>query len=290
MTNTAVVSSLDRFNRQVINSDMQRTNLFSINFATTPKSKSQEYLGALESGHGYDDSIAKMLKGLGVSNPYMQSALSSIITIGTQKIVRRSGVSKILLGAMSSRVVQSLLGELKVGSYLLDYFDTNWSMAGLLVQSCKIPDNTLTYDMDRMHNSPNIKITGRSYEPLVVTFRMDSDSANHRAFNDWVNAIEDPYTGLRALPVDIEADIQVNLHNRNGYPHTAIMFSGCVPVVVSGPQLSYEDNNQISTFDVTFAYRTMGSSAVSEQSAKAWVSDMTMNLFSTSQQTTSRLK
>ena len=53
-------------------------------------------------------------------------------------------------------------------------------------------------------------------EPLVISFRLDDNAANLRAMNDWVNSVEDPITGLRSLPADVEADIQVNLHNREG--------------------------------------------------------------------------
>ncbi|QAU03872.1 baseplate tail tube initiator [Acinetobacter phage Henu6] len=276
MKNTAIAFTLDEFNNQIGNFDFQRTNMFSMHFATRPASKSQEYLGTISQKS--NDSIMSTLEAMGVTNDSIQNAIASIITIGTQKIVRKSGVTKILMGAMTNRVVQSLLGELKVGTYLLDYFDQAFPTSGLMVQSCKIPDNHLNYEMDRQHNAPNIKITGRDFEPLVITFRMDATASNHRAMNDWVNAVEDPITGLRALPIDVEADIQINLHNRKGYPHTAYMFSGCIPMIVGGPQVSYEDNNQITTFDVTFAYRSMQAGAVGLEAARAWMEDTTIDI------------
>lgn len=106
---------------------------------------------------------------------------------------------------------------------------------------------------------------------------MDSSASNYRAMQDWVNSVEDPVTGLRALPIDVEADIQVNLHNRMGVPHTIMMFNGCVPVGVSAPELTYENNNEITTFDVTFAYRTMQTGAVGEQAAREWIEDKAIN-------------
>ncbi|ADG60103.1 tail tube [Acinetobacter phage Acj9] len=271
MTNTAMALTLDEFGSQVANNDFQRTNLFSMYFATKPASKSQQYLGTIS--NKYEDSIAGTLEAMGVTDAGLQNIITSTVTIGAQKVIRKAGVEKILMGAMSNRVVQSLLGELNVGTYLLEFLESIFPTSGLMVQSCKIPDNHLNYEMDRQHNAPNIKLMGRDFEPLVITFRMDSDAANHRAMNDWVNSVEDPVTGLRALPIDVEADIQINLHKRNGLPHTAYMFSGCIPVIVGGPQVSYEDNNQITTFDMTFAYRTMSSGAVSETAAKEWMED-----------------
>lgn len=276
MKNTAIALTLDEFNAQIANKDFQRTNMFSMHFATRPSSKSQEYIGQLS--RKVDDSIASTLDALGVTNENIQNAISTIVTIGTQKVVRKAGVTKVLMGAMTNRVVQSLLGELKVGTYLLEYFDLAFPTSGLLVQSCKIPDNHLNYEMDRQHNAPSVKITGRDYEPLVITFRMDAESANYRAMMDWVNAVEDPITGLRGLPIDVEADIQINLHGRNGYPHTAYVFSGCIPMVVGGPQLSYEDNNQITTFDVTYAYRSVQVGAVGLNEAKEWMENSAISI------------
>lgn len=276
MSNTAIAFTIDEFNSQIANNDFQRTNMFSVHFATKPSSKSQQYLGTLASDD--NDSIRQTLEDFGITNASVQDAIATVITIGTQKIVRQSGVKKCLMGAMTNRVVQTLLGELKVGAYLLEYFDSAFPTSGLLVQSCKIPDNHLNYEMDRQHNSPSIKITGRDYEPLVITFRMDSTCNNYRAFNDWVNSVEDPVTGLRGLPIDLEADVQINLHNRKGYPHTVYFFHGCIPMVVGGPQISYEDNNQITTFDVTFAYRHVSVGAVGLNAAKEWMEDSTIGI------------
>jgi hypothetical protein len=271
-----IAFTLDEFNSQVINADFQRTNMFSMVFATKPNSKTQELLNNV--GNSVAEMIPETLDALGVTQGVLTQAITTVITMGSRKIVRKAGVSKILIGAMTNRVFQSLLGELKVGTYLLDYFNTVFPTSGLMVQAVKIPDNKLNHEMDRLHNSPNIKITGRDFEPLVITFRMDSAAVNYRSMNDWVNSVEDPVTGLRALPSAVEADLQINLHARNGLPHSVVLFTGCVPVGVTSPQLSYEDNNQITTFDVIFAYRTMSMGPVELQAAKEWMEDTAIKL------------
>lgn len=267
--------TLQEFQNQAANIDFQRSNLFSVVFATTPSSKSQALLdqfgGAMFNNLPLDTDL------FGITQGEITQGITTLVAAGTQQIVRKSGVSKYLIGAMSNRVVQSLLGEFDVGTYLIDFFNMAYPTAGLLVHTVKVPDNQLQHEMDLNHNAPNIKITGREYSPLILSFRMDSEAANYRAFNDWVNAVQDPVTGLRALPEDVEADIQVNLHARNGLPHTVIMMQGCIPVAVSAPELSYEGDNQISTFDVTFAYRVMSAGAVGEQAAYDWLEDKTIN-------------
>lgn len=267
---------LNDFNEQAANLDFQRSNLFSVAFATTPSNKTQAILESM-GGAVYDIIPNALNDYFGITRGDYTDALTNLAVQGVRRAVDSSGVKKYLLGAMSSRVVQSLLGQFDVGTYALDWFNMAYKTSGLLVYAVKVPENRLNYEMDRNHNAPNIRITGRDFDPLVLSFRMDSSASNYRAMQDWVNSVEDPVTGLRALPVDVEADIQVNLHNRMGVPHTIMMFNGCVPVGVSAPELTYENNNEITTFDVTFAYRTMQTGAVGEQAAREWIEDKAIN-------------
>ncbi|CEO90789.1 tail assembly protein [Escherichia phage JEP8] len=267
---------LNDFNEQAANLDFQRSNLFSVAFATTPSNKTQAILESM-GGAVYDIIPNALNDYFGITRGDYTDALTNLAVQGVRRAVDSSGVKKYLLGAMSSRVVQSLLGQFDVGTYALDWFNMAYKTSGLLVYAVKVPENRLNYEMDRNHNAPNIRITGRDFDPLVLSFRMDSSASNYRAMQDWVNSVEDPVTGLRALPVDVEADIQVNLHNRMGVPHTIMMFNGCVPVGVSAPELTYENNNEITTFDVTFAYRSMQTGAVGEQAAREWIEDKAIN-------------
>ena len=267
---------LNDFNEQAANLDFQRSNLFSVAFATTPSNKTQAILESM-GGAVYDIIPNALNDYFGITRGDYTDALTNLAVQGVRRAVDSSGVKKYLLGAMSSRVVQSLLGQFDVGTYALDWFNMAYKTSGLLVYAVKVPENRLSYEMDRNHNAPNIRITGRDFDPLVLSFRMDSSASNYRAMQDWVNSVEDPVTGLRALPVDVEADIQVNLHNRMGVPHTIMMFNGCVPVGVSSPELNYENNNEITTFDVTFAYRSMQTGAVGEQAAREWIEDKAIN-------------
>lgn len=269
--------TLEEFKAQAANSDFQRTNMFSAVFATAPSSKSQQLLNQF-GGSIYNILDSAGVNNLfGISNSEITQGITSVVTTTTERIIRKSGVSKYLIGAMSSRVIQSLLGEFTVGTYVLDFFNMAFPTSGLMIYSAKIPENRLGYEMDKNHNSPNIKITGREHEPLILSFRMDSEAANYRAMQDWVNSVEDPVTGLRALPEDVEADIQINLHARNGLPHTVIMFTGCIPIGVSAPELTWDGDNTIAVFDVTFAHRVMQTGAVGKQAINDWLEDKAIN-------------
>lgn len=267
-----MIYSLEEFKNQVANIDFQRTNLFSVVFATSPSAKSQQLLEQF-GGVLYSNIPVSVTDFIGLKPGEVTAGVTALAVAGTQQLIRKSGISKYLIGAMTNRVIQSLLGEFEVGTYLLDFFNMAFPTSGLTVYSAKLPENRIGYEMDKNHNSPNIRITGREFDPLILSFRMDSEASNYRAMQDWVNSVEDPVTGLRSLPQDVEADIQVNLHGRSGIPHTVVMLQGCIPVSVSAPTLTYEGQSEISVFDVTFAYRVMHTGAVGEQAALEWIED-----------------
>lgn len=273
---SGITFTMEEFNSLVVANDFQRSNMFSLSFATKPTTRVDTIIDDLSTS--ITDLIPSTMDSIGIKQNELTNAITTVITMGSRRLIRKAGVSRVLLGAMTNRVFQTLLGQINVGSYIIEFFDTFFPTSGLWVQSVKIPDNRIGYEMDKLHNAPNIKFTGREYEPVVVTFRMDSAAANYRAMNDWLNSVEDPHTGLRALPSEVESDIQVNLHDRNGVPHTVCMFTGCVPTGVTSPQVSFEENNTITTFDVTFAYRVMSVGAVGPQAAKEWMEDMAINL------------
>ena len=273
---SGITFTLEEFDKLVGANDFQRSNMFSMSFATKPTTRIDTIIDDLATS--ITDLIPSTMNSVGIKQNELTNAITTVVTMGSRKLIRKAGVSRVLLGAMSNRVFHTLLGQVNVGSYIIEFFDKFFPTSGLWVQGVKIPDNRIGYEMDKLHNAPNIKLTGREYEPLVVTFRMDSGAANYRAMNDWLNSVEDPKTGLRALPSEVESDIQVNLHDRNGIPHTVCMFSGCVPSGVTSPQVSYEENNTITTFDVTFAYRIMAVGAVGPQAAKEWMEEMAINL------------
>lgn len=254
--------TLETFAAQV-RTDYQRTNLFSVMFATNPTTQAANLMQKY-------------------SNLEPNSVLSGDFTwaqspsgTGLPRVINRNDpttLSKTIIGAMTERVIQTLMGEFKVGKTILEFFGMGKSPeSGLSIYAVKLPENRLGHEMDRTYNAPNIKITGREHDTLTISFRVAHDGMNYIAMQDWVNAVEDPVTGLKALPADVEADIQVNLHGRDGLPHTVAMVTGCIPVGVSSPELSYESDNTFAVFDVTFAYRTVQMSQISRAAAMNWI-------------------
>lgn len=244
--------------------DLQRSNLFSVVFATNPASKSKSIL------ENMGGSIYGSLQG---NNDYLGwtngGSMSSVIGNITRSVI--NGATRYLIGAMSERLMRSIYGDFSAGSFMLDFFDLGIQETGLTIYGVGLPNNTLSYEMDKNHNAPNIRINGREYSPLILRFRVDRLGSNLTAMNDWVNSVEDPVTGLRALPIDVEADIQVNFHTRSGLPHTVTMFNGCIPIDVTQPTLSYDEKGEFAVFEVAYAYRSMQIGKVPKSMASNWM-------------------
>ena len=90
--------TLDEFKNQAGNIDFQRTNMFSCVFATTPSAKSQQLLDQF--GGMLFNNLPLDNDWLGLTQGEFTSGITSIITAGTQQLIRKSGVSKYLIGSV----------------------------------------------------------------------------------------------------------------------------------------------------------------------------------------------
>lgn len=283
--------SLAEFKTKTGDFDFQRNNMFSVVIAVAPTSKAEMSLNGLnmptyESGpswlNGYIGGFGGGIGNNGIDPNLLQdigSMVTNLIRTGTNRYLQKhDGTRKVLFGAMSSRLGKSLLGDFEVGTMLLDFLgvdggnSTTYSPS-LNAFSCKIPEARLGHEVDRNYRAPGIKITQRDLDPFSMQLRMNPDASNFTAMNDWINSIDDPVTGYRALPADVECDIQVTLHDRMGIPHTIVMINGAIPVGVGTPELTYEATGEISTFEVQFAYRYIQIGAVNDIERATFISE-----------------
>lgn len=285
--------SIEEYNTKLASFDFQRSNMFSVIIATEPGTIANKNLGGLSQEvytapapeperNLLDDLILGGGFGGGMNGGQIDpeiitkisSAVGLLIDSGKKKILKKDGKALELIGAMSSRLSTSLLGDFEYGTSAIGFFRNSVTEStnkvtfnpSLNAYGVKLPNQSFSHEVDKQHNAPNIKITGRNMDPLTISMRVNPDASNYIAFIDWFNAVEDPVSQLRALPSEVEADIQVTLHDRIGTPHTVIIANGCIPVDISAPELSYENDNQIAVFDVSFAYRHISIGAVSKQS------------------------
>lgn len=250
--------SIDEFLSGMADRDFQRNNLFSVVFATSPASR------ILDSTIGSigDTLINGAFGSINSNNPNeflnaITGGVSKLFSYATDKAImslNKTGFSKIM-GALSPRLVTSLFGDSVYGSLLTEFRDKMMYNMGLSIHSVTLPDKSLGYEYVYNNGVPQIRFTRPDHGELSLTFRVDSEARNLKVFHEWLSAVRDDITGQFAFIDEVSSAIQVNLHSRDGDPHTTYVFQKCIPVKVSTPALSYDSNNEILTFTVDFAYK-----------------------------------
>nr|DAG47295.1 MAG TPA: baseplate subunit [Caudoviricetes sp.] len=251
--------SVDEFLSGMANRDFQRSNLFSVVFATSPAARILDStIGSIR-----DTLIDGTMSSINANNP---NEFMNAITGGVSKLfsytvdkaimsLNKTGFSKIM-GALSPRLITSLFGDSVYGQMLTEFRDKMMYNMGLSIVGVQLPGKTLGYEYVYNGGVPQIRFTRPENGELSLTFRVDSEARNLKVFNEWLSAIRDDVSGQFAFIDEVSSAIQVNLHNRDGVPHSTYVFQKCLPVKVSNPELSYESNNEIWTFTVDFAYKT----------------------------------
>ena len=96
----------------------------------------------------------------------------------------------------------------------------------------------------------------RTFEPWSITVLNDTDFKLYRAFERWMNGINNmtDNEGI-ANPADYQVDGFVDQLDRNGSTLKSYTYRGLYPTNLANIPLSYGTNDAIETFDVTFAYQ-----------------------------------
>ena len=100
-----------------------------------------------------------------------------------------------------------------------------------------------------------LKLAGdRTFEPWTITVMNDTDFKLYRAFERWMNGINNmtDNEGI-ANPADYQVDGFVDQLDRNGATLKSYTYRGLFPTNLASIALNYSDNDKIEEFDVTFA-------------------------------------
>ena len=96
----------------------------------------------------------------------------------------------------------------------------------------------------------------RTFEPWTITVLNDTDFKLYRAFERWMNGINNmtDNEGI-ANPADYQVDGFVDQLDRNGNTLKSYTYRGLYPEVLANIPLNYATNDTIESFDVTFRYQ-----------------------------------
>ena len=94
----------------------------------------------------------------------------------------------------------------------------------------------------------------RTFEPWTITVLNDTDFKLYRAFERWMNGINNmtDNEGI-ANPADYQVDGFVDQLDRNGSTLKSYTYRGLFPTTLQSIPLDYSTNSTIEDFQVTFA-------------------------------------
>ena len=102
-----------------------------------------------------------------------------------------------------------------------------------------------------------LKIAGdRSFEDWSITVINDTDFKLYRAFERWMNGINNmsDNEGI-ANPADYQVDGFIDQLDRNGSTLKSYTYRGLFPITLQSIDLSYDTNDAIEEFAVTFQFQ-----------------------------------
>ncbi len=127
--------------------------------------------------------------------------------------------------------------------------------AEFMCHSASIPGYEVD-DIPIMYRGRPIHMAGeRSFSPWNVSVYNDGDFVLRNAFEEWVDGIsQSESTNGTLLPSVYQVDLEVHQLDRNDAVLQKYKFVDAYPMSVGGMQLSWDANNQIQQYDVTFQY------------------------------------
>jgi hypothetical protein len=122
-----------------------------------------------------------------------------------------------------------------------------------LVRSTTVPDQSID-EIPLNWQGHEYKIPGKyTYTDWTCTFYLDIDAKVQEAYYNWQRQIHDPTTNIYADVPSILADQSMELLSYTGDPIARYKLVGAWPKMIGQISLDYM-NNEVATFDVTFAY------------------------------------
>lgn len=125
--------------------------------------------------------------------------------------------------------------------------------------SVSIPPKNIMSNSVRREHAHYENPYGISYEPINVTFYMDSDYELREFFKNWYLAVHDYDTNGIGFREEYVTDISIFAlyKNKNMQPSYEFKIIGAYPKSISGLQYDSSSGDQVTTFSVEFQYEKL---------------------------------
>lgn len=239
-----------RFMRKIENDDLARSNMFLVRFVD------------LNNGIGKDGILSSLdpiktttndgqpTTGFFGGDTYTWNRIKDISYNQIQKYL--SPKIKSIMGATDPTIIKMIPGggELYTG-FTGENFNVNRDLA-MMVKSVVIPGVSLETQVNYNERKPFTEVRNRNTDPIRMTFYCSPDYSERIWFLTWLNSIHNQRKGTFGFYTNYAKKINIVTLDRNGVKTSVVDADGCFPTRVGEVTMSYEDNNQVSIFEVEF--------------------------------------
>lgn len=234
--------------------DLQRQNLFQVFFTNIPDvvmNPDQIKAKYSQGSTGILQNIGNTVNG--ILNRINQSVVGRTLVQFGYDLARKHGMFRKVYGVFSPGAIDTIFGILQTGDLraLGDY--SKMQETNIAVQSVQLPQSEIQYEVEDNHRLKSITVQGKNEQKFQVTFRNFQSNRDYVYFKQWVDSVVDEY-GYHNFLEDIETNIIVYTHDRNGQPTSVHYLYGCIPTSISALEFQYETPD-VSTFTVDFFVR-----------------------------------
>lgn len=96
---------------------------------------------------------------------------------------------------------------------------------------------------------------GGIHDDITLTFILSDDLKEREVFYKWLDLISSDITGNAEYYDEYVVSFTITTFNKNGKPNSVATILEAFPKSMGEVQLSWDENDSVSTLEVTFAYR-----------------------------------
>ena len=139
----------------------------------------------------------------------------------------------------------------------------NTEQFSFLCKAASLPGQTIG-ETEVKFRGRNLYLAGeRSFDTWATTVLNDTDFSIRREMERWMNGINDTVNNTGATnPVDYRVDMIVQQLDRDDTVLHQYTLEGCWPTVLAPIELSYETENAVEEFEITWRYDTFRVSGI----------------------------
>lgn len=225
--------NVKKFVAKINEGDLARSNLYLVRFPSMSNYLSND--GVIDNQF-LDNSVSTLFGEKGVFTEY-------------QNVGRIYGATKntIVKGLDAKDSIESLNGLL-AGDYTVEYD------MGMMVKNVNLPGSTYEVDMDKQRRTPYPVVKSKTDDTVTMTMYLSENHEERRAMMAWYKSIYNSKTAQVAFFKSYAKNIEITTYNRNDKRTTVTTLINAFPMRVGEVTLGYENNNEVSTFEVEFVY------------------------------------